>query len=265
MRDTSDDGSRGCKGPVQQRLTTADRGGGWRLAMVLLWLGHSALCGQESWPAALGRMPLGTNVTQLDRFNCVPLLLGAFRSDPVVKALVFMPGATDEFYMFRRAKATLTNAAPTLLDAVSALTNQTQIRARFVPPFLLLHSEEDPLDLRIAIEHQPTADRLKAIPFAPHLLYFDKDWDFVQPVLKRTLKLDVRPWRYSQTAWHFYRHSLAGWNLTGWETLQALAFAGKTGFKVRRPFNLLVPHCEVEFFGDERALATPVITDWPRP
>ncbi len=45
-------------------------------------------------------MPLGTNVTELNRTNCVGIMLRAFQSNNVVKALIFMPGATDEFYFF---------------------------------------------------------------------------------------------------------------------------------------------------------------------
>src|ERR1019366_2324231 len=128
------------------------------LAVCLLQLGLSAA---ETWPEALARMPLGAKVTELNRTNCAGLLLGAFQSNDVVKALVFMPGATDELYFFRRARANLTNSAPSLLDAVSALTNQTLIRATFRPPLLLLHTGEDLLEPAIRIDDLPTADRLK--------------------------------------------------------------------------------------------------------
>ena len=101
------------------------------LAVCLL---QSALSAAETWQDALARMPLGHKVTELNRTNCADVFLGAFQSNNVVKALVFMPGATDEFYFFRRARADLTNSPASLLDAVSALTNQTQIRATFRPP-----------------------------------------------------------------------------------------------------------------------------------
>jgi len=55
-----------------------------------------------------------------------------------------MPGATDEFYFSGARHATLTNSNPSLLDAVTALTNQTYIHATFQPP--LLHTTEDSLD-----------------------------------------------------------------------------------------------------------------------
>jgi hypothetical protein len=179
-------------------------------------------------------MPLGARVTQLNRTNCVAVMLRAFQSNDVVKALIFMPGATDEFYMFRRAKAELTNASPTLLDALRVLTNQTLIRTTFKPPLLLLHTDEDLLEPDIVIQDQPTAEKLKRAAFLPRLLCDDRDWDFVQPLLKWRLKLDFRPWKSSTDSWHFYRHSFVECGLTGWEALETAALAGKSRFTVRR-------------------------------
>jgi len=133
-------------------------------------------------------MPLGTNVTQLNRTNCVGILLRAFQSNDVVKALIFMPGATDEFYFFRRARAELTNSHASLLDAVNALTNQTLIRATFRPPLLLLHTREDLLEPAFKIEHQPTADKIKRTRFVAHGVYNDRDWDYLRKVLKSSLR-----------------------------------------------------------------------------
>ncbi len=59
----------------------------------------------------------------------------------------------------------------------------------------------------------------------------------------------MRPWRYSSDSWHFYRHTLAGWNLTGWEALEAIALAGKTRFTVERK--------ELVFGGDTRVRTRP--------
>src|SRR5215207_341865 len=103
-----------------------------RVFLLLLFCAASFdVAAAESWQFALSKMPLHSPVTQLNRTNCVGLLLRAFQSNDVVRALVFMPGATDEFYMFRRARAQLTNSSPSLLDAITALTNQTLIRASF--------------------------------------------------------------------------------------------------------------------------------------
>ncbi len=209
-------------------------------------------------------MPLESGVTELNRTNCVDVMLKAFQSNALVKALIFMPGATDEFYMFKRAKAQLTNGSPTLLDAVSALTNQTLIKATSCSPFLLLHTDEDPLEPLIAIESDSAAEKLKRTQFAVHGIYNDRDWDFLQPILRESLKADIRPWRYSRASWHFYRHSFAEWNLNGWEALEAAAFAGKTSFAVRRKSLMDFRQIEVEFKPDARVRSVPTLQAFPR-
>lgn len=234
------------------------RPGTWALVALLalvLGLSLAGLQAQESWPDALRRMPLDQPVAELNQNTCLKLMLRSFQSNAVVKALIFMPGATDEFYMFHRARAALTNAAPTEFDAVCALTNQTLIRVTFRPPFLLLHSDEDPIDVLATIEHPATVEQFKQRAFIPHALFINEDWDYVQPILKRTLKVDVQPWRYSQDSWHFWRHSLAAWNLNGWEAVQAVALAGKTIFIIRRDVDLLVPHTRLIYKGDRRIRA----------
>ena len=224
--------------------------------LFLVFLFHFGALAHEPWEEALSRMPLNGPPTKLDRTNCVPLMLAAFKSNDVVKALIFMPGATDEFYMFRRASAVLTNADPSLLDAVTALTNQSLVQATFRAPFLLLHTDEDPLEPLITIEHQGTVDRLKKTPFLPQVVYNDRDWDAIQPTLRKRLKLEVRPWRYSNESWHFYRHSFAECGLSGWETLQAIAMAGKSKFTVR--------HNKVIFVPDARVMALPKVQWFPK-
>jgi len=206
-------------------------------------------CGAEAWQEALVQMPLRSQAPELNRTNCVEIMLEAFRSNQVVRALVFMPGATDEFYLFRRAKAGLTNSNPTLLDAVGALTNQTFIQATFIAPFLLLHTTEDPLEPINLIQDQRTAERLKRNARLAHLICNDRDWDFLQPILKKSLKISLRPWRYSSNSWHFYRHSFAAWNIDGLQALEISAFAGKSKFTLR--------HREAAFEVDPRVLAPP--------
>jgi hypothetical protein len=226
-----------------------------KLLLIFICLVPSLLSAAENWQEALSHMPLSTNVTQLNRTNCVQSMLNSFQSNDTVKALIFMPGATDEFYMFRRAKATLTNSSPTLLDAVNALTNQTLIRATFLSPFLLLHSDEDPLEPLYQIKNESTLGKLKQKPFVWHALFYDKDWDYLLPVLRPNLRVQFLPELYSRDSWHFYRHSFAAWNLSGWETLQAVSMAGKTKFTVKRN--------EVVFEADVRVRKLPTIDHYP--
>ena len=189
--------------------------------------------GAEPWRDCLARMPLNTNSKELNRTNCVQVCLTSFKSNAVVKALVFMPGATDEFYLFRRAKAVLGLPHPTLLDAIDALTNQTFIRASFRPPFLLLHTEEDSLTPDNTIQDEDTAQRLRQKIRVDHLNCNDCDWDALQPILKRHLKIALRPWRYSSNSWHFYRHSFIAWDINGLQALEIASYAGKSKFTLR--------------------------------
>lgn len=225
------------------------------MALAFLCLAPLATDAAETWQGALSRMPLESSVTQLNRTNCVDAMLHAFRSNDVVKALIFMPGATDELYFFRRAQANLTESPASLLAAVRALTNQTLIRATFRPPLLLLHTAEDLLEPAITLKHPPTVDRLKQARFVPWAIYNDRDWDCLQPILSSSLQTDIRPARYSRDSWHFYRHSFAAWNLTGWEALEAAALAGQTRFTVRRR--------QVIFELDMRPRVAPRVDSYP--
>jgi hypothetical protein len=200
-------------------------------------------------------MPLCSPIHELNRTNCVDVILRSFQSNCVVKALIFMPGATDELYMFRRARAKLTNENASLSDAVAALTNQTLIRASFRPPFLLLHTAEDPLEPLIILHHQATAERLKQRRGPTPILANDRDWVFLQPLLRDHLHADLKPWRSSPDSWHFYRHSFAAFGLTTWESLEAAALAGKSSFAVYRN--------RVVFEPDTRVCATPRIDVFP--
>ncbi len=202
--------------------------------LFLTLLASRAQAAEETWAKVLSRMPLPANVTHFTSTNCVEVFLNALSSNTVVKGVIFMPGATDEFYMFHRAKADLTNENPTLLDAIVALTNQSRIQASFRPPLLLLHAPGEKLTPDIKIESPALLPVLQNERHVPRLLFNDRDWDTVQPALRWALKIDIRPWQRSSDSWHFYRHSFCGWNLSGLEALQATALAGKTRLTVRR-------------------------------
>ena len=161
-------------------------------------------------------------------------MLGSFRSNELIKAFIFMPGATDEFYMFRRARAEIKTEAPTLLDAIAALTNQTRIRATFRTPFLLLHTGTDPLLPVVNILDQKCALKLARAPRVPAVSFNDTEWDSIQPLLKRGFKIDVKPWRYSRDSHHFYRSAFAAYDLNGREMIEVVALASQTCVSIER-------------------------------
>ncbi|MGA2683921.1 MAG: hypothetical protein ABSF51_02600 [Verrucomicrobiota bacterium] len=207
-----------------------------RLA-VCVWLttAGAAVPAQETWQGVLGRMPLGipqSGITELNRTNCVPLMLNAFQSNAVVKALIFMPGATDELYFFRRANAKLTNAHPTLLDAVVALTNQTYVQATFQPPLLLLHTTEDPLDAIAMVKNQSTAAKLRNEAIPDRIIFIDAGWDDVRAVVNKKMSVGLRPFSNTPDSWHFFRLNFAACGVTEWEMLETIALTDKTKFTV---------------------------------
>jgi hypothetical protein len=205
--------------------------------------------GQRKWLVALSHMSLGGRVKELDRTNCIPLMLDAFQSNSVVKALIFMPGASDELEFFRRAHARLSAADPSLADAIIALTNQTYIQADFRPPFLLLHTTADALDPIALVRNKATAARLQARVVPDRLIFNDCEWDDLRAVLKKKLSVGLRPFSDSPDSWHFYRHNFAACGLTQWQLLEAIGMSGQTTFTVR--------WLTVDFKSDMRAGPTP--------
>jgi hypothetical protein len=227
------------------------RRGAAALVLLALLAGGFARAAQTTWQEEFAKMPLARRVPELDRSNCVAAMLGSFRRNPAVKGLVFMPGATDEFYFFRRARARLTNSAPTLLDAVAALTNQTRIRATLRAPFLLLHTAEDPLEPISVVEDQKAADAIRRHKFAQEALYNDRDWDYMEHLLSFYLNTTMIPKPQSRDSNHFFRNSFAAFDLNGWEALEATALAGKTKFTIQKH--------QIVFEGDTRVLGAPPV------
>lgn len=204
-----------------------------RLILLLACLGRAAGAA-EPWQTALAQMPLSTNPPILNHTNCAEVLLGSFSSNATARALIFMPGATDELYFFRRVHVSLTNTQPSVLDALIALTNQAPLRLTFHEPFVLLYSGEDVLELDAKIEHAGTLKKLKTGKPVPHLLAIDRDWTQLLRMMKKQIPTTLIPYAGTQGSWHFYRHTFAAWQLTPWETLEACALAGKTRFTVIR-------------------------------
>ena len=187
-----------------------------------------------AWTEALRNMPLNPDGPRLNRANCVALMLGAFRSNDVVKALLFLPGVSDDFYLIHRDDPALNIQAGNLLEAVNALTRRTEVRATYRAPFLLLHLDRDWLDPDLTIRNQSAAASLKRGKHLLHAVYCDRHWEALQPELKARFPFKILPAPRSQDAWHFQRHHLAGWDLSDWEWLEALSLAGRTTIRIER-------------------------------
>ena len=64
--------------------------------------------------------------------------------------------------------------------------------------------------------------------------------------------MEILPAKYSPDSWHFYRHSFAGWDLNGWEALQAVLLAGKTTCHIEKQGGLSLRRTVIVFEQDRR-------------
>jgi len=203
-------------------------------AALAIFLFVTGLCAstfaEENWQQALSQMPLGSNLKELNRTNGISLMLNAFESNSVVKAVIFMPGAADEFVFLRRAHAVLTNANPSLMDAVTALTNQTYIRAEFHSPFLLLYTTEDDLEPIAVVKNRSAARKLRARTVPDRIILCDSNWDYSRKAVAKRVSVTVLPFADDPGSWHFWPNNFAACGVTQWELLEALALSGKTTF-----------------------------------
>ncbi len=251
-------------GTLRRAPVAASRGGafdGWSPArlgacflmlVVFAGLEHIRAFAEEPWQVALANMPLTNHPAKLDRLNCTEVLMTSFALNDTVKAMIFMPGSTDELYLFRRVNVTLPAGPCSVLDAVNAVTNQSEIRALFRPPFLVFYTAEDNLEPVIKVEEPPIRERLERAHFPPHIILRDTDWIHLQPILQGSLHIRFAPSPHSTVAWHFFRTSMAAWNLTGWEALEAVSMAGRTQAILRHHWLIAVPEAEVAFEEDRR-------------
>jgi hypothetical protein len=221
------------------------------ICLLLLSLSHRSRAEAE-WSTALKDMPLQLLNARLDRTNCVELILKSFRSNSVVKGIVFLPGATDELYLTRRVNPRLTSHAPSLLEGIHSITNGSLIRATFRHPLLLLHTDSDLLEPNIANEPDAMLPSFYKKGAASDLLYIDRSWEKIQPDLRRWLGVSVIPASGSRESWHFYRHHLRGFQLSEHELLEAVCLSGKTQVTINRHGGLFRNRMQIVFAPDKR-------------
>jgi len=205
-----------------------------RSLVLLSFVFLSAICSSgQSWESALAQMAL-TKKGPLERETVIPVCLESFRSNATVKALLFLPSVSDDFYLINRGKPRLAIPAVTLSEALIALTNATQIKVSYRTGFLLVHTASDKLDPQIIVKNRVTAERLMISRSTQQFECVDLHWDPLQPKLQTTFHMAIRPKAGSQTAWHFARHNLAAFGLTDAELIAVLSMAGKTKVAIER-------------------------------
>jgi hypothetical protein len=103
------------------------------------------------------------------------------------------------------------------------------------------------------VEDQRAADRIKRQHFEKHVVYNDRSWDYLEPILAFEMDTHIAPHVGSHDSWHFFRHSFAAFDLNGWDALRAVALAGKTSFTIKKKW--------IVFAGDVRTLGKPAEVD----
>jgi hypothetical protein len=182
----------------------------------------------EAWEAELNRMPLATNRIHFSKSEPAEIILRALQTSVVVKAIVFLPSATDELYFNDRGSVVFTNSTPTVLDAISALTQHTGIRAIFRAPFLMLGETNDFFAPLLKSMDSPLFEKLRQKPFTPEWVMIDKEWDQLYPTLKKHLETRLAPLTGSSDSWHFYRTYFAAHDLNALEAVELVSLATKT-------------------------------------
>ncbi len=188
----------------------------------------------ESWKNVLAAMPLPQSALPLRRENCISICLTNFRSNAVVKALIFLPGVSDDLYLIDRDKKDLAIEAGNLFEALCRLTNSTRLSIIFREPFLLVHTARDRCEPAIIFNHSSTVTTLMERRSIPELVCSDAHWDSIQPILQKSLHMRVRPLTGSKDDWHFNRHNLAAYGATDLELVSALSLTARTTASIQR-------------------------------
>lgn len=173
--------------------------------------------------------------------DCIPLAINSFVSNQVVRALIIMPMASDYLYFFREKSLKLEGIQSlqgksklSLLHLVTSLTNATPLRTAFHESFLLICTDKDRIQGKvIELQGASAASWLEQRP-CRNLLWLDRSWDFLAPLLEQVLECKITPQVDSEPSWHFYRANMAGYGLSGRELLTALCMTSKTQVKVAR-------------------------------
>ena len=186
----------------------------------------------EDWQAHFAKIPINTTSFRAHLTPPVDLVLTNFRPTSEIRAVVLMPGASDRLYFYDWGEVKLPQN-PTLLDAITALTNAADLRVFIVPPFLLLgmsyDNPNDPLTVTPPAKSAQPARKIRGRTY-----FLDRPYDRLLPIAEKFTKLKFIPKRTSVDSWHYYRLSFVGYDLSSDELLRALAYGTKTTVAIDR-------------------------------
>jgi hypothetical protein len=189
----------------------------------------------DDWQSAFAKIPIRTTNFPAHLTPPVELILTNFQPTAEIRCVVLMPGAADRLYFYDWGRITLP-PNPTLLDAITALTNKADLRVFAAPPFLL-----------IGMKYDDASEPLRLVPGTPleklklddrkrrgRTYFIDRPYDRLVPQTERLTRLRIKPSRSDPASWHYYRLAFVGYDLTAAEFLRAIAYGTKTSVLVDR-------------------------------
>jgi hypothetical protein len=191
------------------------------------------LCTQaQDWRQALAQTPFPKATFHAYQTEPVELLLNAFRPTAEIRGVILMPAASDQLYFFNWGKVELPQN-PTLLEALNALTNKTQLTYSFVSPFLLIHHPRDTTTDPLTFGPD-VAEKFHKRKKSGRVYYLDRPYDRILPALKKVTGLKNIPDQRDPASWHFYRLSIVAYDPSATELLRAIAYGTKTSVQVEK-------------------------------
>jgi hypothetical protein len=191
----------------------------------------------QDWQSHFATIPIRPTKFRAHLTPPVELILTNFKPSPDIRAIVLMPGAADRLYFYDWGEVTLP-PNPTLLDAITALTNAADLRVFIAPPFLLIgRPYDDPTD-PLSITATAPIEKLKLNERKQRgrTYYLDRPYDRIIPQAEKLTRLKLKPTRRSFASWHFYRLAFVGYDLTAAEFLKALAYGTKCSVVIDRKY-----------------------------
>lgn len=191
----------------------------------------------QDWQSHFATIPVRTTKFRAHLTPPVELILTSFKPSPPIRAIVLMPGAADRLYFYDWGEVTLPNN-PTLLDAITALTNAADLRVFVALPFLLIGREYDDPSDPLSIQPGVAAEKLKLTERKTRgrTYFLDRSYDRIILQAEKLSRLKLKPSRRSFDSWHFYRLAMVGYDLTAAEFLKALAYGTKCSVVVDRKY-----------------------------
>jgi hypothetical protein len=187
----------------------------------------------QDWQTAFSKISIHTQTFPAHQTPPIELILTNFQPTAEIRGVILMPGAADRIIFYDWGEINL-RENPTLLDAITALTNKVGLRVFVTPPFLLIGMPyDDPSDpLTILPKTRPEKLKLDQHKLPGRTYYIDRPYDRLVPKIQKVSRLRIKPSLSDPASWHFYRLSFIAYDLDAADLLRAVAYGTKTSVRI---------------------------------